>query len=148
MDMKILIILLFFVLFAGLLTEYSYAETNKEKNNDNVKIFIQIVLRNSDGTLVGYIEGIPQEIYNIDQVIDWMEPQANKSIIIKDGKKFEMLQFKDKFSYSKTKTIGGYRLDIPINDKTVHGLYFFYDSIYVSPDDTAQIFWTAIIPLN
>ena len=148
MDMKILIILLFFVLFAGLLTEYSYAETNKEKNNDNVKIFIQIVLRNSDGTLVGYIEGIPQEIYNIDQVIDWMEPQANKSIIIKDGKKFEMLQFKDKFSYSKTKTFGGYFLKVPLNGRNVNGMYFSFDSFYILPGDTAQIFWTVFRPVD
>jgi hypothetical protein len=140
--MKILIMFLSFVLFASLLTEYSYAESSKEKNNDNVELFMQIVLRNSDGTLVGYIEDTPQQIFHIDQVVDWVESRANKSIIIKNGEKFEMLQFVDIISYSETKTFGGYFLKVPVNGKTVNGMYFSFDSFYILPGDTAQIFWT------
>lgn len=140
--MKILIILVFFVIFTGLLTGCSYAQTNEEKNNDNVEIFIQIVLHNSDGVLIGYVEDTPQQIFHINQVIDWVEPKANKSIIIKDGKKLEMLQFKNKFSWSETKTFGGYYLKIPINGKMVNGMYFSFDSFYILPGDTVQVVWT------
>ena len=148
MTMKILIMLLFFVLFAGLLTEYSYAEINKEKNNNNVELFMQIVLRNSDGTLMGYVEDTPQQIFHIDQVVDWVESRANKSTIIKDGEKFEMLQFEEKFSYSKTKTFGGYFLKVPVNGRNVNGMYFSFDSFYILPGDTAQIFWTVFRPVD
>ncbi len=145
--MKISIMLLFSVVFAGLLIGCSYAQTNEEKNNDDVEIFMQIVLRNSDGILVGYIEGTPQ-IFHIDQIIDWVEPKANKSTIIKDGKKFEMLQFGNKFSWSETPTMGAYFLKIPINGKTVNGMYFHFDSFHISSDDTVQVFWTVFRPAD
>jgi len=140
--MRILITVLFSVVFAGLLIGSSYAETTKEKNNDNVEIFMQIVLRNLDGTLIGYIEDTPQQIFHIDQVIDWVEPKANKSMIIKDGKKFEMLQFKDKISWFETKTFGGYYLKVLINGKMVNGMYFNFDSFHILPGDTVQVIWT------
>lgn len=145
--MRVLITVLFSVVFTGLLIGSSYADTVKEKNNDDVEIFMQIVLRNSDGTLIGYIEDAPQQIFYVDQVIDWVEPKANKSIIIKDGKKFEMLKFNDKLNWSETKTMGGYYLNVPINGKMVNGMYFNFDSFYILPGDTAQIFWTIFRPV-
>ena len=146
--MRILITVLFSVVFVSLLIGSSYAETTKEKNNDNVEIFIQIILRNSDGVLIGYVEDTPQQIFHIDQVMDWLEPKANKSIIIKDGKKLEMLQFTNKFSWSETKTFGGYYLKIPINGKMVNGMYFNFDSFYILPNDTSQVVWTIFRPVD
>ena len=152
MTMKILIMLLFFVLFAGLLTEYSYAEINKEKNKDDIEVFMQTVLRNSDGILVGYTEGTPH-VYYPDQLIDWVESRANKSTIIKDGKKFEMLQVETKFRWYETDPKNGFAmgasfLNLPINGQTANILYFNHDSFNTSPGDTAQVFWTMFRPAN
>lgn len=61
-------------------------DTNEQKTQRNTEVFIQILLRNSDGQLVGYIEGYPQ-IFYFDQVIDWVEPRAHKSTIIKEGER-------------------------------------------------------------
>ena len=152
MDMKILIIMLFLVVFTGLLIGNSYADTEKTKNNSDVEIFMQTVVRNLDGTMVGYTEGTPQ-IFHIDKVIDWMEQRASKSTIIKDGKKFEMLQVVTIFNWPKNDpengfAMGAYTLDLPINGQTVNILYFHHDSFNTLPGDTAQIFWTVFRPAD
>ena len=169
--MKTLSILLFFVLFSPTVIENSYSEitektgstsvtslanttgtleainsmadTNEQKIQTNTEIFIQILLRDSGGHLVGYIEGYPQ-IFYLDQVINWVEPQAHKSTIIKEGERHEIMQFEDKLSWSEAQTMGAYFLRLSIDDTMRTALYFHHDSFHVQPGDTAQIFWTVI----
>lgn len=170
--MKTLSILLFFVaLFSTSVIENSYSQitektgstsetsltpttgtlgainptvdTNEQKTQSNTEIFIQILLRDSDGHLVGYIEGYPQ-IFYLDQVINWVEPQAHKSTIIKDGERREMMQYEDKLSWSEAQTMGAYYLNVSIGGTMTTGLYFHHDSFHVQPGDTAQVFWTVI----
>ena len=139
--MKIMIIVLFSVILSvNVLIGNSYGQTTEaQKTKGSTEVFIQIQLRNSDGTLVGYVEGNPQ-IFYLDQVINWVEPRSHKSTIVKDGEIFELMQFEDKLSWSEAQSMGAYFLILPEGT----ALYFHHDSFLVLPGDTAQVFWTVI----
>lgn len=107
------------------------------------QIFMQIQLRDADGHLVGYIEGYPQ-IFYLDRVIDWVEPLAHKSTILKDGERHEVMQYAGSLDWFEAQTMGGYFLKLPINGKTTTALYFHHDSFHILPGDTAHVFWTVI----
>jgi hypothetical protein len=142
--MKPLIVLLIFTVFVSFLVHGVYAQSKEEKNSD-VEIFMQIVLRNSNGNLIGYAEGTPQIFYP-QEVLEWVEQRAEKSTNVKDSKKTTMLQFNDYVSWTKSESMGAYFVKLPVNDDIVTVLYFHFDSFHVVEGDTAQIFWTVLMP--
>ncbi len=76
--MKALIVIIFLMLLIPVLFDNSYAKYYKDPNGTIV--FMQSIIRNSEGQLVGYMEGYPQVFY-LDVLIDWFEASAEKSIV-------------------------------------------------------------------
>lgn len=173
-SMKISIILIFSViLLVQTLAENSYGQISGANSTDNstklsgaagpagpaglpitgaqkaqavTEIFIQMRLYNSAGQLIAYIEGKPQQIFNLDKVIDWLEPISQKSTITRGGERFELLQFNGMSSFSKDESMGGYFLNQPVDGRMVQVLHFYHDSYRVLPGDILEVFWTAIRP--
>ena len=105
------------------------------------QIFMQIQLRDAEGHFVGYIEGYPQ-IFYLDRVIDWVEPLARKSTVLKDGERHEIMHYVGSLDQFESQIMGAYFLKLPINGKMTTVLYFHHDSFSVLSSDTAQVFWT------
>lgn len=124
-----------------LLFSAQFAQTAMGKKSP--QIFMQIKLYDEDGNFVGYIEGYPQ-IFYLDQVIDWVEPLADKSTILKDGERYEVMHYVGSLTQFESQIMGAYFLKLPINGKTTTVLYFHHDSFPILPSDTAQVFWTVI----
>jgi len=145
--MKALIVIIFLMLLIPVLFDNSYAKYYKDPNGTIV--FMQSIIRNSEGQLVGYMEGYPQVFY-LDALIDWLEPRAEKSIVTINGKTYEMLHSKDGSNWSVFRSYGAYYLTLPIGDdgvkKTV--IYFHQDSFIVLPGDTLQIYYTILRPIG
>jgi len=149
------IILFFVVLFSTSVTSLTTtagtrggtsptAQISEQKNQSDTKVFIQILLRDSEGHLIGYSEGYPQ-IFYLDEVISWVEPRAQKSTIIKEGESREILQFEDGLSWSYAQTMGAYFLKLPAGGTAdATALYYYHDSFHVQPGDRGQVFWTII----
>ena len=173
--MKIPIILLIFVmLFGPILVQNSSGETTGANSTDNTKltgaagaagaaglpitgaqkakatteVFIQLRLHNSAGQLIAYTEGKPQQIFNLDKVIEWLEPISQKSTIVRGGESFELLQYTGTDNFYNDESMGAYFLKQPVDGKQVLVLYFYHDSYRVLPGDTLEVFWTAIRPIS
>ena len=115
-----------------------------KKIQRNTEILVQIVLRNSDGQLVGYVEGEPQ-IFYAESLIDWLEPRSKKSTIIKNGESFDLLQFRDRVSYPDIQKVqGGYFIRVTLSGNPIYALYFSLDSFPISLGDKSTIFVTVI----
>jgi len=67
-------------------------------------VSLQLQLRNSEGQLVTYIQ--PTELYitNLYLVHEFLD-KKNKTIIEKDGEKFELILYQTTASFSQTKQI-------------------------------------------
>ena len=151
--MKVAIItMLIFVMFLSIIfVGNSYGQTKETSNNTGAAtksvVFIQMLVHDSNGQLVGYSEGRPQ-IFYLDDLIKWVEPRSHKTIIKQGEKSFELMQYQDKVSVNKIQTSGAYFFRQPIDGDMKTFLYFHHDSFHLLPGDTATLLWTVTRSVN
>ncbi len=159
--MKTLFLLLIFVISsAPILVEKSYGQTQPTISNyvittaasgstgeqiqNNTKIFVQIKLSDSAGRFVGYTEGNPQTIVNLNYILNWAQSHSQKSTITKEGKNFEIFKIEDTLPWKKVTAMGGYYFAAIDKDKTIAIMVFAFDSAPISPGDNARVTWTVV----
>ena len=120
--------------------------TGAEKAPSNVYIFLQVQVRNSNGQLVAYAEDKP-DIFDLQKVLDWVEPKSVKSTIVKKGQTLELMQFVHHLSYSRLDSLSAYYVSGDVNGQAATLLFFNNDSIPVMAGDKVDVFWTVIRPL-
>ena len=103
--MRILLIFLFLFMFLG---TFFLANSNAligpaapQEDPSLPEIRLQLQLRNSDGMLVAYIEPTTFYLTNVYLIHEFLDAQEDKTIIIKDGKSYEQIEFEYKH-YSLT----------------------------------------------
>lgn len=111
-----------------------------------IELIIQIQVRDSDGTLVSYIEGKPR-IYDLDKLVQWLETQSQKSMITKNGKNYEVLRSSYESGSSETNTKGGYFVKLPVNGIVDYVMHLDHGSYHVRPGDTIKAYFTLIRPV-
>ena len=164
--MKILITsLIFFTLFFLIVIEFSYAQetganatetitpgfenvapliTSAIKFQQTPEVFVQIIFRDSAGTLVGYVEGRPDILF-VYPLIDFLEPRSEKSTIIKNGESFEIMKYTDRLSWPDIQQVqGGYFLRLTVSGNTFYGMYFSHEQFPISLGDTGRIMVTVV----
>ena len=151
--MKVAIItMLIFVMFLSIIfVGNSYGQTKETSNNTEAAtksvFFMQMLVHDSNGQLVGYTEGQPQ-IFYLDYLIKQIEPLTHKTIIKQGEKSFELMQYQEKIFLDKTQTSGAYFFKQPIDGDMKTFLYFHHDSFHLLPGDTATILWTVTRSVN
>ena len=166
--MKILITsLIFFTIFCLIVIEYSYAQetganptetttqgfettggapllTGAASFRQTPEVFVQMIFRDSAGTLVGYVEGKP-DILVSSPLIDFLEPRSEKSTIIKNGRSFEIMKYTDRLSWPDIQQVqGGYFLRFTVSGETFYGMYFSHELFPISPGDTGKLLVTVV----
>jgi len=148
--MKIVLFSLLCLILIGM-TSYSYAQfTVVDKNTRLPEVLLQIEVRDSNGSLIAYIE--TERINKISTLELNMflniQNQTIKEFLIKDDKKYEMQQFEtasetrdEKLAYSSS------TLHTVIQNELVTLIEISYDSYQTQPGDTVRNFWTIIRPL-
>lgn len=122
-----------------------YPVTGAKRSESSVYVFLQMEIRNSHGDLIGYVEGKPG-IFNLDQLIEWLEPLSRKSSVIRGGESYELMQYIHTLHYSKFDSLSAYFININISGTQVFVMFFDNDSITMSPGDRVDVFWTLIRP--
>jgi len=148
--MKIIIFSLLCLILIGM-TSYSYAQfTVVDKNTRLPEVLLQIEVRDSNGSLVAYVE--TERIAKISNLelnmfLD-IQNQTHIEFLIKDDKKYELQQFQttmktqdEKLAYSSSV------LETVIQNELVTLLLMSYDTFQSQPGDTVRHFWTIIRPL-
>jgi len=109
------------------------------KDDTIVEVSIQIQLRDSEGRLVAYYEPT-QTWVNPKLVHEYLDTKENKSIILKDGKNFEVIKWEVSKSYrgNELKTAWG----------TTIGISSFSNGFLTEPGDTTTESWKVVRPLN
>jgi len=148
--MKIILFSLLCLILIGMIS-YSYAQfTVVDKNTRLPEVLLQIEVRDSNGSLVAYIE--TERIAKISNLelnmyLD-IQNQTHIEFLIKDDKKYELQQFQttmkthdEKLAYSSTSLV------TVIQNELVTLLLMSYDTYLSQPGDTVRHFWTIIRPL-
>jgi len=113
------------------------------------KVLLQLILRNSDGDLVAYIEG--KQINTIKQ--KWLNPyldeKPDKKIIIEDGKKLEVIQWQGRTeTFKRVHVMAMFVLKVPDEDKWRDALLVNHEAYQIEPDDKISVYWTIIRPAS
>ena len=149
--MKIVLFSLLCLFLIGM-TSYSYAQnTPDDENTELPEVLLQIVLRDSNGSLVAYIETdqfISISPLELNRFLD-NQTQTRKEFFIKDDKKYESHIWEVKNEkYNKQHTYAATNLLDTYQNEFVELFRMRHDSFQVQPGDTAKLFWTVIRPAS
>jgi len=141
----IALLVIFLMMSATVLIGNSYGENIAPRDHPSLhKVSLQLVVRNSDGQLVAYIEPTVMYIRNIVWTHEYLDKIPNKRIIIEDGKNLELIQFQRNEKFDKVGQMATYGLVSPINGKNEFVLLFRHDAYIAAPGDTVTAYWKII----
>lgn len=141
--MKVIILsLLLSIAFVSLIGN-SYAQSDQIKSTF---IFVQTVVRNSDGQMVAYLEANKVFVPNFDLLNLYLDTQPIQQTVVNAGISYDIihLEFPEKISeYAvKSKTAFG----IVTGDQQLMIAYSDHDGYPVASGDTITSIWTVIRP--
>lgn len=117
-----------------------------KQNPKNIpEILVQLILRNSQGELIAYIETTEKFAMRPLYLIDYLDNIKNKQIINKDGKNYLLFQFQgSEPKVKKTHSMAMYALMDRINGKPTPIVTMNHDAYQVSPGDQLTVYWTVL----
>lgn len=125
-------------------------QSEPQKTLNTPQVLLQLQLRNSDGQIVSYVEGTKIVFIKPDKLNEFLDKLPNKKTIIKNDKKFELIQWIGPTEkYNKFHSWSGYELRVlPINGKYQTVLTILHNAYQTGPGDTATVRWTVLRPIN
>jgi hypothetical protein len=100
-------------------------------------VSLQLVLRNSNGQLITYIEPTLAYIPNLPDTHKYLDLTGNKTTITKDGQSFELTEFQQTNRFSTSEQFATF--GIVYNGNMV---YLFRHDAYLShPGDVLTAYW-------
>ena len=149
--MKIVLFSLLCLFLIGM-TSYSYAQnTPDDENTELPEVLLQILLRDSNGSLVAYIETVRFLLINPLELNIFLDNQnqTRKEFFIKDDKKYESQKWETKHDeFSVQRTFSSTILKDVYQNEFVLVAQMLYDSYQTQPGDTARFFWTVVRPVS
>ncbi len=137
--MKIQIILIFLLFFGSSLLSNAYAQGAPHEDPSLPEVSLQLVLRNSDGQLLAYVEPSLTWLRNIWLIHEYLDTVDNRTIITKDGKNYEQIQF------GRTETgFSGQITTYSLWYKGYPVLTFTHDGYMAQTDDVITASWKII----
>jgi len=118
---------------------------------DDVFIFVQTIVRNSDGQLVVYLESTKFTDLNLGAVksfLDFEASRANDPIITIDGMQYQVIRRVQSQTFHTADLVASTILSDNVDNKSVSLARFAHDGYPVIPGDTLQSMWTFIRPVT
>ena len=120
------------------------------KIGDDIFIFVQTNLRNSDGQLVTYLESSKFTNLNqsaLDSFLDFESSGGNDPIITIDDKQFQIIRRVQTQSFNSEGLVASTNLFDNIGEKPVLLARFAHDGYTTISGDTLKSIWTFIRPV-
>ncbi len=114
---------------------------------DDVFIFVQSTVRNSDGTLVAYLESSKFTDLNmsgLESLLDFEASLGGDPIITMDGEKFQVIRRVQSQSFDSEGLVASTILSDNVDDKLTTLARFAHDGYTVVSGDTLESIWTFV----
>lgn len=125
--------------------------TTQTELGDDVFIFVQSTIRNSDGTLVVYLESTKFTDLNLSQLksfLDFEATQGNDPIITLDEQKFQVIRRVQSQSFDSEGLVASTILSDAVDGKSTILARFAHDGYFTIPGDTLESMWTFVRLVN
>jgi len=114
---------------------------------DDIFIFVQSTVRNSDGTLIVYLESEKFTDLNLPALksfFDFEATHGSSQIITIDGEKYQVVRRMQSQSFDSDMLVASTLLSNDVDGKSIILARFIHDGYYVVPDDTLESKWTFV----
>ena len=141
--LKIILILFAFLLFP---ISDSFGAYQTEIGDD-LFIFVQSTIRNSDGTLVAYLESTKFTNLNrlgLESFLDFEVSRGGDPIIILDGQNYQVIRRVQSHSFDSDGLVASTILSDKIDGKPTVLARFAHDGYPVVSGDTLESMWTFV----
>jgi len=147
--MKIILISLLCLFLIGI-SSYSYAQYTVVDSHTNVpEVMLQLVLRDSDGNFLTYIEAKQIIVIYPLELNEFLDKQNHKEFLIKDDKTYEIIQWQGKTEkYGEQNVYSQSNLWAYQQDEFKSVLTVRHNSFQTQPGDTLTVYWTIIRPAS
>jgi len=118
---------------------------------DDMFIFVQSTVRNSDGVLVAYLESSKFTDLNklgLESFLNFEESRGNDPIITIDGQNYQVIRRVQSQSFSSDGLVASTMLSDIIDGKPTILARFAHDGYPVISGDTLESMWTFIRPVS
>jgi len=129
-----------FVLLTSIYAGNSYGAIAPREDPSLPEIHLQLVLRNSEGQLVSYVETDFVYIRNLYLTHEFLDSVDNKITVIRDGKTYEQIQFQKTEYFRSVGQITAYQLIY----KNIAVLMLMHDAYLVQPGDELTVSWKIV----
>jgi len=118
---------------------------------DNIFVFVQSTVRNSDGTLVVYLESSKFTNLNgpaLESFLDFEASRGNDPIIAIDGQNYQVIRRVQSQSFDSEGLVASTILSDNVDGKLTVLARFAHDGYPVISGDTLESMWTFIRPVS
>ncbi len=118
---------------------------------DDVFIFVQSTVRNSDGTLVAYLESSKFTDLNLSVLksfLDFEASRGNDPIIAIDGQNYQVIRRVQSQSFDSEGLVASTILSDTIDGKNTVLARFAHDGYPTVSGDTLESMWTFVRPVS
>lgn len=125
--------------------------TYQTELGDDVFIFVQNTVRNSDGTLIVYLESTKFTNLNLsalDSFLDFEVSRGNDPIVTINENKFQVIQRVQSHSFNSEELVASTNLFDNIDGNSLLLVRFAHDGYYAVSGDTLESIWTFVRPLS
>jgi len=128
---------------------YSFGEIQTELG-DVIFIFVQTTIRNSDGTLIVYLESTKFTDLNLpalESFLDFEATRGNDPVIDMDGENFQVIRRVRSQSFDSEGLVPSTVLSDSVDGKNTVLARFAHDGYATIPGDTLESMWTFVRPV-
>ncbi len=142
--MQLIPVFLIGIFSITLFFSFSYAQNLPVSNND-VYIFVQTFVRNSDGILVHYFENdkfTDKNLAAIDVLLDREVARGNAPTYEIDGKTFQLIQRSKVLKIDSYQLVASTNLEDSTNPISNLLARYAHDGFFLAPGDETTQLWT------
>jgi len=114
---------------------------------DNVFVFVQTTVRNSDGTLIVYLESSKFTDFNVpalESFLDFEASRGNDPVIVVNGENYQVIRRVQSQSFDSEGLVASTILSDNVDGKLTVLARFAHDGYTVEPGDTLDSMWTFV----
>jgi len=148
MKTKIILAGLFFLIVISLT---NYTQAFQTEIGDDLFIFVQTTIRNSDGQLVTYLESSKFTDLNLELLGPFLDSEAARGddpIVTINGEEYQVIRRVQSKTFPSDDLVASTLLSDVVDGKLTMLARFAHDGYPVSEGDTLQSMWTFIRPAS
>lgn len=118
---------------------------------DDIFMFVQTTVRNSDGTIIVYLESTKFTNLNLpglESFLDYEASRGNDPVITIDGEKYQIIRRVQSQSFDSERLVASTILSDNVDGKPVILARFAHDGYLTIPGDTLESIWTFVRPVS